>query len=178
PRLGPVVRRVDRNEFLEMLDLREIVETGAVRLAAVNATRKEIEAISELCQNFLILARQAWDRNLPEFDSELAVQMHKQDAAFHNLILVAAKNRRLYRMAEDLHLIARVFEHGCDEDIANKDFLTRMTRVYRGHARITRALRGRNPDLAEKFMRQHLMLAKNTHLALFDWRSRQEIVIE
>ncbi len=174
PRLGPVVRRLERHDFEEILDLRMVFELGATGLAASYAGSHELDRISNLCREYFQLAKEARKVYPAPAALELVDKLNALDAKFHDSILAAAKNRRLVRLAEDLRLSSRVFDYAPRDDIPGLHPMHRLVLIYRYHSHIARALQKRDKAAAQEAMRAHLQWSQEMQLRIFDWRRKQE----
>ncbi len=124
--------------FMELLDLRAIFEPAAARLAAARATPQQILAIEG--------AFRAMAASLPG-DVEGCCQ---HDLVFHELIIAATGNRLLIRIAAAIRtalLAAFRLSSNARESYENS---------LAEHWAVAAAIRRRNPDDAERAMRDLL----------------------
>jgi DNA-binding GntR family transcriptional regulator len=84
PRRGAVVRSLSRAEFLELYQVREVLESAAVRLAVPRLGEEGLARLQELTE---AMARHARAGKVEEF--------FEANAAFHDVFFVAAGNRTL-----------------------------------------------------------------------------------
>ncbi|HWX48493.1 MAG TPA: GntR family transcriptional regulator [Roseomonas sp.] len=144
PYLRARIVSLDKGEVLELFQMREALEGFAARLAAERMRPEELAAL----EAGLEADRQAWmAKGAPTgFD-------------FHGQILEAARNRRLKAMlGGDLYLLLRLYRQRSGSDRVRKQA------AYREHWQILRALKARDPELAESLMRAHVASA-SAHLA-------------
>jgi DNA-binding GntR family transcriptional regulator len=147
-RVSPLLTRA---EFADMFDVRLLLECAAARWAAERATD---EQRAELCAEA--------GRTVPPADDDR--QWHAAftmlDAHLHDLVAQASGSPLLRdgitRLHAHLHLHRRYFpyEH---TGPTNEE-----------HRRIAAAIRDGQPGAAEEAMREHLMRARERHLAAFD----------
>tara|TARA_R100000365_G_scaffold3689_1_gene13595 strand:+ start:20061 stop:20717 length:657 start_codon:yes stop_codon:yes gene_type:complete len=139
PRKGIVVSPVSLDDFMEVIEMRMVNETAAVRWAAERASRAEIAMMEA---NLAAIWRAAKDRNIEEFIS--------LDRDFHRLITQSASNRILGDVLSSLHDKALRFWFislkAPDHNI----------RVCEQHAAVIEGIKSGNLDVAEKAMREHI----------------------
>ena len=137
-RKGVYVPSFDAESFLHLSELREGLETMAVRLAALRASDEEIFRIDQL---------------LVRTGKELDGGAYPSDLDFHAYISEASGNPELAEKIREintrLHLV-RLLSGMSDG---------RAARAYAEHAKIAKAIRSRDPDRAEAAMRNHLQRA-------------------
>ena len=124
----------------ELLEAREILECGAVRLAAQKATPVQIERLQALVEEM--------DTHLATEESE---KFKKIDNAFHALINAASGNRFLTDPGVALNQYVQQF---IDENIDLLPGLLKASQQY--HRAVCDAIAERDPDRAEKAMRHHI----------------------
>jgi DNA-binding GntR family transcriptional regulator len=140
-----------RTEFADMFDMRLLLECAAARWAAQRATD---EQRAELCAEAGRTVAPADD------DRQWHAAFTALDARLHDLVAQASGNRLLRdgiaRLHAHLHLHRRYFpyEH---TGPTNEE-----------HRRIAAAIRDGLPEAAEDAMREHLIRARERHLASFD----------
>ncbi|SDG82206.1 GntR family transcriptional regulator [Pelagibacterium luteolum] len=139
PRKGIVVSPVSLDDFMEVIEMRMVNETAAVRWAAERASRAEIAMMEA---NLAGIWQAAKDRNIDEFIS--------LDRDFHRLITQSASNRILGDVLSSLHDKALRFWFislkAPDHNI----------RVCEQHAAVIEGIKSGNLDVAEKAMREHI----------------------
>jgi GntR family transcriptional repressor for pyruvate dehydrogenase complex len=132
----------------EVMDARLMLETHAVRLAAVNATAADVHAL-EQCQD--------------EADhAETVVERARNDIAFHGLLARAAHNTVVETMFASITGLTfeLMLRSQADPQV-----------VLRGmplHRRIIDAIRAQEPGDAEAAMREHLELAATLYGSDYD----------
>ncbi|MBB5868376.1 DNA-binding GntR family transcriptional regulator [Allocatelliglobosispora scoriae] len=142
-----------RAEFMDMFDMRLVLEGAAARWAAERAdddTRQQI-------------LREAGSMVVPESTEADGWQAHavftKVDAQFHDLIAGAADNPLLRdgiaRLHSHLHIHRLYFPFGQAGTTGDE------------HSRIASAISAGDSDGAEAAMREHLIQARQRHLEVF-----------
>lgn len=92
PNLGARVSDINLRDFRELIEFRIILERGAARLVARNATEKDLEAMAQLHHKLESEQTQDLDR-LTDLDTE-----------FHLIIRQATHNRLLQRQMEVIQI--------------------------------------------------------------------------
>lgn len=144
---------LSRNEFMDMFDMRLVLEGAAARWAA---SRSGGDAKAQII-------REAFDTVAPEGADSDGWHAHaaftKLDAQFHDLIATAAANQLLRESIGRLHAhlhIHRLYFPYAQAGTTGQE-----------HQRIAKAIEAADPDGAEAAMREHLTLARERHLAAF-----------
>jgi DNA-binding GntR family transcriptional regulator len=141
-----------RDEFMDMFDMRLVLEGAAARWASSRAEEATRERIVSEAASTAALRDDAdgWQAH---------AAFTKLDAQFHDLIAAAAGNPLLRdgiaRLHSHLH-IHRLYFPFAQTGTTGEE-----------HQRIAAAIRTGNPDAAEKAMRDHLTAARERHLAAF-----------
>jgi len=140
PRKGIVVRPINLDEVIEIIETRLLNETFAVRLAAERASSAEIVAIRDV----LLRVTQIADQN-----NEVE-QMMLLDRDFHRLIARAAHNTVLADVLLKLH------ERSLRLWFISLASSGHQARVHEEHQRIFEAISHRDVDAAQAAMRLHI----------------------
>ena len=142
PGRGFVVAQLSHGQVLELYAMREILEGSAARFAALHASADEIATLYEL-QEQLRTAD----------DDMLHVSLNRR---FHQAIYEAAHNRYLMQTLESLN----------DSFALLRSSTFRLPHRTRDsdeeRRRIIAAIEKRDPDLAEKEAREHIVQAQRT----------------
>lgn len=126
-----------RELIAELLDIRKIVEPALAARAALRATPEDVARLEEI-------VRRQREKTLR---GEPAVE---EDSEFHYVIALAARNGVVRRMLDVLMRLLR--------ETRSRSLQThgRPQRSLAGHRRIVEAIKRRDPDAAERAVRQHL----------------------
>lgn len=157
PHSGAVVAELTANDIAEVLEIRMWLEPAAARSAAVKATDGQIA-------EFKSIGRQL-DVALEKLDSLLSFDA---DGKLHNLILIAAGNRRSRRIINNLmgqiHRIRFISGHKPG----------RIETTVREHKQIVEAIIKRLPEKAEEAMRIHIVNTRDLLLPSSEMEERFE----
>ena len=153
PRRGAFVARKTKKEVLEMITVWAALESMAARLIIENATSEEIATLREL---------------FASFDEDGAAQARideysETNISFHQALFRLSRCELLSKISENLFLHMRSIRM---RTIAEKD---RASRSITDHMSIIEALEARDPELADRLVRQHT-LDLGRHVEEFvDW---------
>jgi len=84
---GIFVRRYTEQDLMETFEVRQILETAAVRLAVERATEQDLQELEETARHMLMMAENGYILGVGE-----------GDLRFHNLLVKAAHNNKLYNL--------------------------------------------------------------------------------
>lgn len=171
PGEGVTVMLLGRHELEEAFELREVLECGAVTLAADRLTPDELRELDEILKRYEQLAREVCDGEGLAPDDARSTQMAVLDMAFHMKVISGTRNRRLLKMVSDVHLLTRTL--GRWTSLPSVPHMTRLAMIIRSHRRIYRALVQRDKEAAEHWMRDHIVRSRVYHLAAFDWNEQR-----
>ena len=140
PRRGVYIRRKSLEEVLEMITAWAALESMAARIATARASNEEIASLRAMVAAYNPDAARA---NLDEY-SEANIQ-------FHQRILQLSKCKLLKDIADGLFVHMRMVRNRA---MVERD---RVQRSVVDHIGIIEAIETRNPDLAERLVREHTM---------------------
>lgn len=147
---------MQQNTLSELRRFRYIIEIGAVGLASVNVSNKQLRELAVLVEDWEKYQLAGIENPQPGEDSD---DLDVIDIRFHGLILEASSSQ----MAMKLHgLIDRIFrEEGQQmQPRARFEHLRATYAEHRNdHRRILEALSAHDPAEAEKQIRHHLLLS-------------------
>jgi len=140
PRRGVYIRRKSLEEILEMITVWAALESMAARMATTRATDEEIASLRAMVAAYNPDAARA---HLDEY-SEANIQ-------FHQRILELSKCKLLKDIADGLFVHMRVVRNRA---MVERD---RVQRSVVDHIEIIKAIETRQPELAERLVREHTM---------------------
>ncbi|MGH7035631.1 MAG: GntR family transcriptional regulator [Stellaceae bacterium] len=143
---GASIRKMSRGEFVELNEIRALLEGYAASLAAERMSRAERKRLLDL--------EQQWDRGAQHLTY---AQYNEQ---FHALIVGASRHKQLPNFVQQAQLsIFRLQFHR----ILQTPVATRRSRLE--HRRIVKAILKGDRDSAESAMRQHI---RNSAVVIMD----------
>ena len=129
----------NEKSILEHFEMRLIIDPMAASYAAKNATADDIEKLQEVCREFMSCSK-----------SFGTAELIKIDEKFHTLLAKSTKNKTLYML---MRTMAKSLPDGW---ITSLHVPGRIEKTVLEHSKIVEAVNSRNPETAEKTMRQHL----------------------
>jgi len=137
------------NSFLQLIQAREVIEPGAVALAAQRITEDEIAQLED------VLAR-SWQclKENPAIFPQLDVEFHGRVAEFSGNVLLTRIMQALTQMS-----IASSQRTSVDEGSVSPPRIERAIEMHQG---ILDALKKRDPELARARMFEHLLSVEDT----------------
>ena len=144
PRFGYIVSPITLSDVREIYELRSIIESAVVRLAAVRGLQEQLNEILASA-NFTYVYK----------DRESYTDFLARNAAFHRTIAVAARNQRLVDLVSRLlDELTRVFHLGLDLRDSTEE-------MRHEHLALAQALCDRDPDRAEQIVRSEIATSQN-----------------
>ncbi len=137
-----------RELIAELLDVRKMIEPALAARAAVHASAEEIAQLEA------ILRRQR-EKMLR---GELTIE---EDTQFHYTIALAARNSVVLKVLDVLMDLLR------ETRARSLQVEGRQRRSYAGHRRVLEAIRRRDPEAAERAVRQHVQEIESIVLKKF-----------
>jgi DNA-binding GntR family transcriptional regulator len=139
PRRGMFVKKLSIEEMRDIYDVREGIETVAVRLVAERRDEKQLRQLKSIWKPFT--------EGVP-IDAE---RYRKADDRFHALLLEFSQNKMLQKLYSHSLLQARVEQMG---------LMREPEETLPDHLAILNAIEDKNADLAEKELKIHLRKSK------------------
>jgi DNA-binding GntR family transcriptional regulator len=168
PELGAVVRALDRDEAIEVYQMREALETCAAGWAVKRLRKTDLKELRSHWEQTRLCGEELRKSGQKLMSEAIARKFAAADMGFHMVVLEAAGNRVLLKTVSDFHILARAFE----ADPSRHD-ITFVARAYLDHGRILRALARRDVGGARRAMRRHIRNARKLALVAFQRDRRQ-----
>jgi DNA-binding GntR family transcriptional regulator len=149
PKGGFFAAAMSADDVTEIRELREILETAALRLAAGKATPEQLKELEAACDDFRYMVKKGYNSTACEADRR-----------FHELIMAASGNRRLKRAYERAHIPLFHLRLG-----QAHDYMDDYEQTDSEHRAILAALKARDADKAVTLLRAHLARGANEVLA-------------
>jgi DNA-binding GntR family transcriptional regulator len=134
---GASIRKMSRDEFVELNEIRALLEGYAASLAAQRMSKAEREKLVEL--------EQQWDRGA----QNLAYAQYNEQ--FHALIVEASRHKQLPNFVQQAQLSIFRLQF---QSILQTPVATRRSRLE--HRRVVKAILKGDAGAAESAMRQHI----------------------
>lgn len=152
PRKGACVISLSKEELSEVMDVREVLEGLAARLAIPHLSKDDFK---EMKNSLTVLKRLTRTRSFSNFQQE--------DYDFHGIIIANSRNTSLSQMLESVRNQIKFVRN--EIKYFSKELAARS---YREHRRIFEALSDKDPELAEKVMRIHIRNAKKSIVKILE----------
>lgn len=146
PHVGARVVSLDRDELIELYEIRESLEGMACRLAAERMTQGEIDDLRRVLDTH--------ERD-EAFQAGVGYYQQEGDFDFHYRIIHGSGNRTLVKMlCGELYQLVRMYR------IQFSATPNRPPQAFAEHHRILDAIAERDGELAELLMRRHIAASK------------------
>ena len=140
PRRGIFIVRKSKREIIEMIVVWAALESMAARLATQNATDRQLKSLRKLFSEFET-----------ESPSEHMNEYSQANISFHQTIVKLGGSKLIEDMTQNLFIHIRAIRTvSLRQD-------NRAERSMAEHMQIIDALKARNPDLAERLVREHTL---------------------
>lgn len=139
---GSIVIGIDKNDLKDIYNIRSKIEGMAAKMAAKNATSKQLEQLKETVE-------------LQEFfvNKEDANQIREFDSRFHEILYSCSASKIMYDTLMPLHKKVLKFRKSSVESH------TRAIESAKEHRAIFEAVANHDEELAEKRMNEHILKA-------------------
>ena len=180
PNMGVCAKRLDRAEMEDLFNLRQILESGAAKLAATMIDDVQLSNLRQICQGYrdAIADVREFGRKNPEIlsrrhlvDNEAFARLPKLNVAFHLGVINGSQNARLIKIVTNIHILSRLLRGRVIPP--GENLFKRLVKDHHFHCRILRALEHHDEQAASIWMDKHIADAKTYHLTVFDWQQRQ-----
>jgi GntR family transcriptional repressor for pyruvate dehydrogenase complex len=129
----------DEKATIELLEARQIIEIGAARLAAENATEEQIKKMGTLIKEMEKAGKRGNTQKLSE-----------QDISFHFLIAEATQNRVMIHLLANIRSLIEKFMHEAFFVLHDQK------RYLKTHRDIFEAIKQKDPGKASGLMKKHI----------------------
>ena len=136
---GYFIVGLTKDDIDETRELRQILEVGALELAAKKITKDQIKLLEKICDDFTAMTNQGYFAGACEADIK-----------FHEALLECSQNRKLISIYKLSHIPLFHKKLGRSEA-----FLNDHKQTDAEHRQIVQALKSKNISLAKKTLIQH-----------------------
>lgn len=163
PRYGTVVRSPDREEIIEMFQLREALESYAVFLASQFIDEETLHELEDHCEQLQEVAEYMETSGVDYLEGDVLKRFLAEDMAFHTTLIRASRNSRIVKIVHDSHVLTRIFSsHRQQHD------LSVVRDAAEGHRAVYNALRSGDGEAAKHLMAWHIRHSRGLSVAAFD----------
>jgi DNA-binding GntR family transcriptional regulator len=160
PRYGTIVRPFNREEVIELYEMREALETFAAARAAERITPAALDQLQQTCDIMQQLGRHLEQTSQAELDEPSLRRFLEADMAFHMLIIESAGNRRIMEVVRNMRTLSRVIFRSR----RRRHDLRLVQGTHGFHSRILAALRAGQGDEAARHMAEHIRTGRQNAL--------------
>ncbi len=148
---GICLRSIPVEEFLQLYDIRAVLEGFAARLACETARDSDIKELNNLAKRY--------NREFAEGQMDIVDQL---DLQFHRKIVQMSENIHLSKIMDDFSIIEKVFMmEKAKNSSSNKAFVpTVPAKEPIPHEMIVETIKRRDSDECEKILRRHIQHSK------------------
>ncbi|WP_231604793.1 GntR family transcriptional regulator [Crateriforma conspicua] len=109
PKIGAVVCQINRQELVDIYEVRLAIEPYAARLAAQRASPQQVRRLEGHVTRMRELTDQLLGSSKEFAGKRIVGQFEKSDYAFHMEVIAASGNQAMVRTAGQSHALTRVF---------------------------------------------------------------------
>lgn len=172
PGLGFFVREPSRKEMAGLFQVREALEGVAVAEAVRRMSHAEIEKLSDIFKQMIDVMHAIRSEGMSKWTGQFVLQLSMLDLTFHTVLMRAADNEVLARVVSEQKILSQIFGRTIGEQDA--DIVKRLALIFRGHYRVLKAVRRRDPEAAGKAMTCHVHEAGCHVLKCYDQRAQSQ----
>jgi DNA-binding GntR family transcriptional regulator len=169
PGRGIMVTRTERNDIVDLYELREALEVytvGKVAQSQLNAPHMSV--LRGLSENVRTLAEELVRSGQERLDERQMQRFIVADMGFHTLLIQAAGNARIAKVVSETHVLTRIFSYRREGHDARL-----LDRIYCYHVAILDAIEKGNITEAKETLREHLKASLQERLDTYDRWERQ-----
>ena len=155
PNRGAFVVEINKEDIIEIYDLREVLEGLAARQTARKIDERGLDRVQKLIKSM--------EKSLKNGDLE---EYSSHDSQFHSLLARISGNTRLQKMVQNLRYQARILMS------SSVQIPGRAEKSFKEHKRIYKALQEGDGPEAETAVREHTRSTKETVLG--SWEESEE----
>ena len=163
PRRGTVVRVPEKQDIVDLYELREALESHAVMLAASRRSPEDLVKLQSLCSEMKNVADAFEKSGDAVLTGELMRRFLASDMGFHMLLIRSTGNRHLMKIVGDSHVMSRLFGTARQEHS-----LKIVQTAYRVHSDILKAVENSDCAKARELMILHIEQSLHESLEHFE----------
>jgi DNA-binding GntR family transcriptional regulator len=163
PRYGTIVKPIDRQELIELYEMREALESFAASRAAQRPNPDLLARLSQFCQIMEKIGKELGESHAKELDNQALQRFLAADMAFHMTIIEAAGNRRLMEAVRTMRTLSRIFRM---RRIEHDQRLVSHANEF--HQQILSAISTGDEDGARRTMARHIHVGQVESVSYID----------
>jgi DNA-binding GntR family transcriptional regulator len=171
---GVIVTSLERQDIIELYDLREALEVHAIgRVAGRPIAEADVELVQRMIDGILALEKEIKGSARKVLSTAQMNQFIQHDLGFHRLLIRLAMNSRVLRVMNQTRLLINVFALERPGYSASD-----LQRIRGEHTAILQAVMKRDPVLAMDLLRKHIQLSCSERLDIYDFHERNSSLRE
>ena len=164
PNRRPVVVMLNRQDIIELYELREALEVYAVGKVARHALRpSDIERLQSMCDAVWMLKEELDESGKPELNGTQMERFMADDLHFHTLLIRAAGNARIWKLINETRLLMRIFSMRRQGHTSKL-----LANIHRQHSEVLRAVTNHDETLAMRQISEHIRTSLEERLEDYD----------
>ena len=167
-----VVVRLSRQDFVELYELRSVLEAHAVsKIAKRKLSDKDVERLEALTGEIKALRSELVKSGRKTLTDAQMRRFEKADISFHTFLMSVAENAAALRVFNKVRYLIRAFaaRHAGHNSEA-------LTRVHTEHLEMIRALEEGDVEKAMKTIAQHVQTSQRERLQEYSYWEREALI--
>lgn len=154
PKLGAVVKTLNRDQFQDLLGYRQALETYTAGKAAELRRPEEVEQLKSVLEG---MREQTEELLRDPKNVEALRQLGECDVRFHRLLFAMARNSLIREKFERAHILQRMLTHSLFDSLPSEEALKENVKaVFAEHKGIYQAIRDGDINSAQTAMGRHM----------------------
>lgn len=172
PGRGTIVIRPERDDIVELYELREALEVYAVRKAARQKLHpSDLAVLRTLCDEVRAIADELRSCSRERLDETQMQRFLAADMRFHMLLLRTAGNRRIMKVAAETRVLTRIFSYRREGHDARL-----LDRIYQYHHDVLEAVESGDAQRAMEQLGEHIRASMQERIETYDrWEREHEL---
>jgi len=164
---GMIVAQLERDDIIELYELREALEVYSVgRVASFPLRPADRDRLQFMLNQILALKGDLENQSQSELNEEQNRQFIESDLGFHALLMSMTGNSRIQKILHDTRLLIRIFAIRRHRHSAKE-----LASIYDHHQQILNAVAAQDNEAAMKAMAAHIQTSQRERLNEYDhWR--------
>ena len=165
-----LVVRLQREDIIELYELREALETYVIEKVAGSAlSETDRDRLQRLVDEILVLQRELEVSDAKALDKSQMNRFLASDFAFHSMLMSMAHNSRIQKVLNEMRLLIRIFS------IQRRGHeVALLATIHSHHQRILDSVLNQDAPQARTLLSEHIRISLQERLDEFDhWRREQ-----
>ena len=151
PGAGAFVRKLTRQEIIDIYGLREAVEPYAASEAAKKIDARQLAALEAILAEWTRIIELARESGEKSVHGQTLATWIAGDIRFHEIIIDATQNQFIKKTLTDLNMLRRMFA-AKPAELPEKDAIT----THESHAKLVECLKNRDSEGAHQWMKSQI----------------------